>query len=194
VVAVDDKGWYPQLRLHYFLGEGREYLYRRDRRSLQRQRERGGLWLPDFNRSQFSAAINALDKLGIPWLLQQQRVTAHDLQFLAERAQADPWGVKVLLGVTISPSMTPVRIAQLLLGKLGLKLPYRGRYGPRGDRRRVYGAPEPIDDPVDRRAIFARWLERDRERAEREDDVSEPAIGRSYTSERGPEAEAEEAS
>jgi hypothetical protein len=194
VVAADDKGWYPQLRLHYFLGEGREYLYRRDHRSLQRQRERGGLWLPDFNCSQFAAAINALDKLGIPWLLQQQRVTADDLQFLAERAQADPWGVKVLLGVTISPSMTPVRIAQLLLGKLGFKLPYRGRYGPRGDRRRVYGAPEPIDDPVDRQAIFARWIERDRERAEREDDVSEPAIGKFYTSERGPEAEAEEAS
>ena len=170
LARADDNGWYPQLRLHYYLTAGRDYLQQRDRRRLQAQAERGegAVWKPDLNRSQRLAQINALERLGVPWLLEQQQLTAQDLAPLAERARSDPWGLKALLGITVTQQMGAVQIVQALLAKLGLKLPYLGRFGPRGERRRYYGGPEPIDDPIERAPIFEAWLQRDRERAERE--------------------------
>jgi len=40
LVLKDDEGWYPQLRLHYFLTVGREFLKMRGQR-VQTQKEKG---------------------------------------------------------------------------------------------------------------------------------------------------------
>lgn len=73
LVAMDDEGLYPQLRLHYFLSLGREYLSDRDKRAVQAQVDAGDgdVWQPDFNGSQMGLRVAALDKLGITPLLSQ---------------------------------------------------------------------------------------------------------------------------
>ncbi|MBE9171377.1 DUF3854 domain-containing protein [Pleurocapsales cyanobacterium LEGE 06147] len=119
------------------------------------------LWLPDFNRSLLSTSLRLLETL-IIGLLQprvQYRGSDPNLQLIAELAKANQRELKTFLGLTISESDTPIKIAQKLLSLLGLKLTCIGRLGSRTQRERVYVF-EPPDDG--REEIFAHWLQRDR--------------------------------
>ncbi len=54
LVEKDDDGWYPQLRMHYYLTLGREFLTNRDtkRAKAQLEAEENSIWKPDFNKGQ----------------------------------------------------------------------------------------------------------------------------------------------
>jgi len=75
LVLKDDEGWYPQLRLHYFLTVGREFLKMRDGQRVQTQKEKGSgaVWTPDLNKGQMSASVAAFQNLGILELLNPAR-------------------------------------------------------------------------------------------------------------------------
>jgi hypothetical protein len=109
-----------------------------------------------------SAAVAAMENLGILDVLKAGEVRAADavMQRMASIALAHQHDIKAALNIGISDKDTPIAIAQKLLGKLGLKLNYLRREGPRGNRQRVYGYTPPGDN---RDEVFASWLVRDKE-------------------------------
>ena len=118
------------------------------------------LWLPDFNRSLLSTSLRLLETLIIDLLKPgiQYKGSDPNLQLIAELANANKRELKTFLGLTIVESDTPIKIAQKLLGLLGLKLTCIGRLGSRNERERVYIFEPPSDG---RAEIFASWLQRD---------------------------------
>jgi hypothetical protein len=165
LVLKDDDGWYPQMRLHYFMSVGREFLKLRDGQRVQSQKEKGGgaVWVPDLNKNQMSTSVAAMQNLGVLELLNPEREFRGSdaaLQQIAKLVKGNPRDVKAALNISISEKDTPIAIAQKLLGKLGLKLNYLRREGPRGNRQRVYGSTGPDDR---REEVFAAWLARDTE-------------------------------
>jgi hypothetical protein len=71
LVEKDDDGWYPQLRLHYFLTMGRSHLVSRDASRAKSQIEAGenAVWKPDFNRGQLLPVVLLLENLNIGYFL-----------------------------------------------------------------------------------------------------------------------------
>ena len=163
LVRRDERGWYPQLLLHYYLTLGRQYVSKRDRRCASSLLEKGegAVFAPDFNNSQMLAQVRLLEVLGVAQLLDRERQFSSQDEFLIEMAEVvkrNRWEIKCLLDLTVNEKDTPIAIAQGLLSKLGLKLKYLGRFGTRSQRVRVYGGVM-VDDGRD--VIFQRWLERD---------------------------------
>ena len=64
-VEKDDDGWYPQLRMHYYLTLGREFLTTRDAKRAAAQLKAGenSIWKPDFNKGQLLPAVLLLENL-----------------------------------------------------------------------------------------------------------------------------------
>lgn len=165
LVLRDDDGWYPQLRLHYFLTVGREFLQMRDGQRARAQSEKGSgaIWTPDLNKAQLCASVAAMERLGVLGLVdsaRESRASDDDLQRMEELTKGNPWDIKAAFNLSINDKDTRIAIAQKLLGKLGLKLDCLRREGSRGDRQRVYGYSDPGDG---REEVFAAWLARDTE-------------------------------
>ncbi len=170
LVAKDDDGWYPKLRLFYFIGVGKVFLKERDEQSLDNALKTSGPWLPTLNRSQLSTRVWLLEQLGVLALLnldeefyggtksQDYENASPALLKLRDLAIKHSWEVKCGLGVTVSEKMSPIQIAQTILGKLGIKLQFKYQVGRRGDRQRVYRYELPKDG---RDEILAGWFSRD---------------------------------
>jgi hypothetical protein len=159
----DDDGWYAQIKLHYYLTVGRQFLKGRDVSRLHEQslQGNGALWQPDLNRTQMCVAVAVLENLGLLELLvpnREWRSCDDVLQQMALLALAHAWDIKAALNITISEKDTPIALAQKLLGKVGLKLEYLRREGSDGGRMRVYGSTAPTDG---RDEVFAAWMARD---------------------------------
>ncbi len=163
LVEKDDDGWYPQLRMHYYLTLGREYLINRDAKRAKAQLEAGenSVWKPDFNKGQMLSAVMLLENLNLLQLLTpgvMLRGTDDKMQELKALAVQHRHVLKNYLAVTICEKHTPIAIAQKLLAKIDLKLDYVGRLGARENRQCVYQFVPPNDD---RDLIFRQWLSRD---------------------------------
>ncbi|WP_341532037.1 plasmid replication protein, CyRepA1 family (plasmid) [Nostoc sp. UHCC 0302] len=163
LVEKDDDSWYPQLRLHYYLTVGRQFLANRDAKRALAQAEAGdnAIWKPDFNKGQMLSRVLLLEELNLLQLLtpkQQLRSSDEAMQEFKAIALQNRYVIKNYLHVTISEKLTPVAIAQKLLDKIDLRLSYIGRLGPRGKRECVYQF-VPADDRRD--SIFDSWLGRD---------------------------------
>jgi hypothetical protein len=67
LVEKDDDGWYPQLRMHYYLTLGRNHLSTRDAKRAASQLEAGenSIWKPDFNKGQLLPAVLLLENLNL---------------------------------------------------------------------------------------------------------------------------------
>jgi hypothetical protein len=169
LITKDDDGWYPQIRLHYFLTVGNDFLADRDSKKLDDSLENGEgkIFKPDMNRSLLSAKINLLKLLNIEQFLDSDReFTGDDLAEWFEGLKKIPASqIKSILGFTLSMGDTPIAFAQRLLSVLGLKLTFIShRRFPDGSRQRVYRGADPLADG--RGEVFDRWLERDRESLE----------------------------
>ncbi|BDA71611.1 hypothetical protein CAL7716_057770 [Calothrix sp. PCC 7716] len=163
LVALDDDGLYPALRLHYYLTIGRPFLIERDKKVVENMLNEGSnrLFIPDVNRSLWSNSVATLEFLGIPAILAQTdrvfRGADEDMQALLSKALQFRNQIKDLLGVQISKNATPIEVLRQLIKKIGLKLKVRGRDGA-GERQRFYS----IKNPNDRRTeIFSKWLAKD---------------------------------
>ncbi|MEA5573498.1 plasmid replication protein, CyRepA1 family [Calothrix sp. UHCC 0171] len=162
LVERDDDGWYPQLRLHYFLTVGREQILERDRNRAKAQMEVGEntIWKPDFNRGQLLPLVLLLEDLNIRYFLTSGvmfRGSDDELRELKSKAVQYRQIIRNYLGVSVSERMSEVAIAQTLLSKLGLSLTYVGRFGARGERERVYQFIEPKDG---RDVVYKQWQNR----------------------------------
>ncbi|BAY95985.1 MULTISPECIES: plasmid replication protein, CyRepA1 family [unclassified Tolypothrix] len=157
LVQKDDAGYYPQLRLHYYLTIGREFVADRDRKLGEKMLQAKSAWLPDFNGGQLGLVIHALEWLGIPNFIaddRQLRGTDADLVEIANQALRLKWQVKTVLGITLSNNDSPIVILRRLLSKIGLSLKYVGRDGT-GERQRVYRV---VGGDDGRDKIFQNWL------------------------------------
>ncbi len=163
LVEKDDDGWYPQLRMHYYLTLGREYLTNRDAKRAKAQLEAGenAIWKPDFNKGQILSAVMLMENLNLLQLLTPGKQLCSSDQRMQEFkaiAVEHRYLIKNYLNVTISEKLTPVAIAQKLLDKIDLRLSYIGRLGPKGKRECVYQFVPPDDE---RDSIFQKWLNRE---------------------------------
>jgi hypothetical protein len=180
LIEKDDSGWYPKIRLYYYLTLGRDFLQERDRRALEGELHENKAWFPTLNRSQVGSGIKIMDTLGITELLRpDRRFTrfSRTVADIADKALYYSRSIRDLLGLTITPKMTPIQIVQTLLDKLGKKLSYIGKFTP--DRREEqFDLPDDFEFPEDiksfsqrcysyvdqddgRQAVYEQWLERD---------------------------------
>jgi hypothetical protein len=163
LVEKDDDGWYPQLRMHYYLTLGRNHLSTRDAKRAKAQLEAGenSIWKPDFNKGQLLPAVLLLENLNLlQFLTPDVQLRGSDENMLEFKALAVQHRhvIKNYLNVSISEKHTPIAIAQKLLAKIDLKLDYIGRLGKRENRECVYQFVAPDDQ---RDSIFGQWLNRD---------------------------------
>ena len=163
LVEKNDDGWYPQLRMHYYLTLGREFLTNRDAKRAKAQLEAGenSIWKPDFNKGQMLPSVLLLEELNLLQLLTPDvKLRGTDEKMVEFKALAVQHRhvIKNYLHVSISEKLTPVAIAQKLLAKIDLKLNYVGRLGKRENRECVYQFVAPDDQ---RDSIFGQWFNRD---------------------------------
>ncbi|WP_242072163.1 plasmid replication protein, CyRepA1 family [Nostoc sp. FACHB-110] len=163
LVMKDDDGWYPQLRLHYYLTVGRQFLTSRDSKRAKGLAEAGenAIWKPDFNKGQMLSSVRLLSELNLLQLLtpgEELRGSDEKMQEFKARAVKNRYLIKNYLNVTISEKLTPIAIAQKLLDKIDLRLSYVGRLGERGKRECVYKFVTADDG---RNVIFEKWLNRE---------------------------------
>jgi hypothetical protein len=158
LILKDDDGYYPQLRLHYFLTLGFENVPQKDQTSAKKMRENQSVFLPDFNKSQTSAKVNLMRSLNIPQILELDKFTqTHPLLVdMADKAKNHIWDLGMFLG-KLHPDMNSIQILRKILKPLGLKLDKAGREGT-GDRNRIYRICGLTDG---RSEIFQKWYESD---------------------------------
>lgn len=171
LVKKDDKGWYSQLLLHFYLTIANQYLPQRDSKALRKldeQRDNKG-FAPDINKSLLGAKIKVLKILHMEQFFDPtQEFTNDSLASWWEMVQLCRNDIQAVLGVGIGDenSDTPIAAAQRILKKMGLKLDYVGQLRQKGERDssgvghrrvRIYrGCNLNLDN---RDAVFACWLE-----------------------------------
>ena len=116
LIIKDDKGWYPQIQLHYYLTIGNKHLSQRDNAKLDSLAPDSQPFKPDGNRSCLSAKVKALQALRIEQFFGEDLIFTDDsLRQWHNQLLSCRLHVKELLGITISPTSHPVRAAQQLL-------------------------------------------------------------------------------
>jgi hypothetical protein len=169
LVVKDDNGWYTQLRLHYFLTIGRQYLADRDAAKAKQLLEQGEgkIFAPDFNRSQLGAKIGTMEVLGIPVLLnhpkRELRNSDRDLKAMQKIAIDNRAFIKTVLGIGIAKNSSPILIVRRFLEQIGygvncIKCEGERTKNKKTKRIRVYQTDIPDDG---RLAIFSQWLTRE---------------------------------
>lgn len=163
IVEKDDDGWYPQLRLYYYLTIGREFVVPHDARKAKKALEEGSgaVWQPDFNRGQYLGSVRLLEDLGVSTIMEpgkQWKKIDPEVQRTEQLAKQYKYIIKNYLGITISDKDSPIAVVQKLLSKLGCKLQYIARQGSRGNRHMIYEFVPPDDGRDD---VLQAWLERE---------------------------------
>jgi hypothetical protein len=150
----DNEGYFPQLRLHYFLSLGRKFSLLRDNRILDKVKEAKSAFYPDINQSLIESRVRVLELLGIPNILSLDKITSsHELLIVLKNTiLAYPKEIKMFLG-GFHPDMTPVAMLRKIIKVLGLKLQRVGREGS-GDRNWIYKI-SGLEDG--RGEIFQKW-------------------------------------
>ena len=166
LVSKDDLGWYPKLRLHYYLTIGAEFLTERDKRNLLKMLKAGdgAVFKPDVNKRLRGARTKTLEIINLTQFLDPEReFTSESLADWQKTLISQRHEIKTLTGISINPDKneTPIQLVQRLLSQLlGLKLECIGKRGGRGNQQNVYRGCSP--NPDGRQEIFEWWLERDR--------------------------------
>jgi hypothetical protein len=150
----DNEGYYPQLRLHYFLSLGRKFSLLRDIRILDKVKDSKSAFYPDINASLIESRVRLLELLNIPNILSLDKITSdHELLIvLKDTILAYPKEIKMFLG-GFHPEMSPVTMFRKIIKLLGLKLQRIGREGA-GDRNWIYKV---IGSEDGRGEIFHKW-------------------------------------
>ncbi len=164
LVALDDKGWYQKLRIHYFLTRGRNYLADRDTMIAKKliEQGQGSIFLPDFNGRQLGAIIGTMEVLGIHILLKDiSRKLINidaDLINMANLAINNRKDIKTIMGIGIAKNASPITIIRRFLDKIGYGLTCCGTKTINKKRVRLYQVVTPNDN---REKVFQQWLLKD---------------------------------
>ena len=164
LIEKDDKGWYPQLQLHYYLTVGKAYLAEKDRRSLAiiEKQGQGKAFKPDLNKKQLSAKVKALKLINIEQFFETEAEFTKDslIDWLNNDVLPFRSDLKLVLGVTVNPEKdSPIAVAQRFLAKLGLKLEFKCWRGNRKNKHRLYSGCQLEKDK--RSLILNYWLSKE---------------------------------
>ena len=179
---LDQQGWADRIRLHYYLGLGRQHLNDRDKarvNALLENNPGNQVWGPDIESSTLAVKIAALEVFKVPSILELkgEKVTQRTPQLveLASVAKEHIPEIRRVLGFSVSQKDSNMEVARKFLNQVGFKLDYIERQGKRGEQVRVYSivqndeavfrfSKEKGDDIIyryDRNAVFENWLKRD---------------------------------
>ncbi|MHC5722766.1 MAG: plasmid replication protein, CyRepA1 family [Nostoc sp.] len=185
LVEKDDKSWYSLIRLHYYLGLGREFLPDREINVMSSALKNGGgdYFIPDTNKRFIGKKIDALDWINYQELLATEGLSNNHLlaKSVFEKVKTHQYDLSLILGAksnVFGKLTTPMQVCQKLASLTGKKFPRLRREGIRGNQVWVYGVAAPDfqkDDDgnlvlVDGRAVpisdrreevFTAWVERD---------------------------------
>ncbi len=164
LVAKDDRGWYQELRLHYFLTIGRRFLCDREALNAQKliQSGDGSLFIPDFNHSQLGSIIGLLEVLGINVLIADLDRELHnqdeELQAMAAMAIRNRQDIKAIAKITIAKNAGPVTVIRRLLSSIGYEIKCTKSRKINGKVTKIYQILYPYDG---REIILRHWLLKD---------------------------------
>ncbi|MFN5242768.1 MAG: plasmid replication protein, CyRepA1 family [Aphanizomenon sp.] len=124
----DEKGYYGQLLIHYYLTHESEYFHVKDRQEWSQQLlwGEGQVFLPDLRT--YTLKVEAMRALGVMQFLEVERVFSEndaDLIWLKNVARQSSKHIKRALGIDLFAGKKPVsgmKVLSRLLGLLGLKL------------------------------------------------------------------------
>jgi Domain of unknown function (DUF3854) len=160
----DEKGWYQQLLLHYYVTHDPLFVKLRDVKEWQDHLERGNGKVALQDVQLLTAQVEMLKAMGVIGLLdvdRKIRVTDADIQRMAKLAWEYRQDIRLLFHIRVTPKTPPMTFVQGLLAKMDIKLTAVSRDrmadGRRGGQR-VYRYTEMADD---RQTIFQQWQERD---------------------------------
>lgn len=160
----DERGWYQQLLLHYYVTHDPLFVKLRDRQEWQSHLERGAGKVALQDVQLFTAQVEMLKAMGILPLLdvdRKIRATDEDIQRIAKLGWEYRQDVRTLFNIRVTEKTPPMTFVQGLLAKMDVKFLAVSRDrmadGRRGGQR-VYRYFPPEDD---RDEIFAQWELRD---------------------------------
>ncbi|NJN49387.1 MAG: DUF3854 domain-containing protein [Alkalinema sp. RL_2_19] len=160
----DEKGWYQQLLLHYYVTHDPLFVKLRDMQEWQMHLERGAGKVALQDVQLFTAQVEMLKAMGVlPLLDVDRKIRATDaaIQQIAKLGWEYRQDVRVLFNIRVTEKTPPMTFVQGLLAKMDVKLTAVSRdRAPDGRRggQRVYRYFLPDDD---RAEIFAQWQQRD---------------------------------
>lgn len=163
---LDRKGWYRKIRLHYYLTHDSAIVHQRDRQHWQTHLQHGeGSFCPQDIRT-YAEQVAALKLLGISQFLdptREFRGIDPEVQQCATLALRWQRELRTLFHISITETMSPIQIVQVLLSTLDLKL-VRDRRAklPDGTRCWVYRFCPSDDQEALRTSIFEHWQSGDR--------------------------------
>ncbi|MBC5797698.1 DUF3854 domain-containing protein [Sphaerospermopsis sp. LEGE 00249] len=166
----DDKGYYGQLLIHYYLTHESEYFHGRDQEEWQKQLSwgEGKVFLPDIKT--YTLKVEAMRALGMLQFLESGRVFSEndsDIIWLKNVAIHSSKHIKRALGIDVvkeKKSVSGITILNRLLSLLGLKLQQANNVDKGVDKvYKVYKVYKidiaTLNDGRDK--IFAVWQQRD---------------------------------
>jgi hypothetical protein len=182
LLLLDQKKWHPKIQLHYYLEQGRDHLKSREQAITENATKNDQVWMLDLNKASIANKIQILDHFRLRDILAIDKqfsnakgpegTPEHLIQNVVANLREHKWEVRDILGFmpvedAVSEASGDVLdksicVLRQLLGLIGVKLSYEGRFGSRNNRRRYYSI-EPLED--NRNEVFAAWLERDAELA-----------------------------
>ena len=165
LIELDDKGFYSDLNLHYYLTKGREFIKNHDVNNAVNQfmRGEGSIFTPDFNRSQIGLKIWMLDQINIKEILENKQ-RREDSDFIVEAAEfifkyhkqyKDVFGIKAFnRDGTRKTNMT---LILSVLSLLGLKCARIRKVTVDGKQVQVYSQPVPDFEKIGNKAVVDEW-------------------------------------
>lgn len=183
LIAKDDDGWFPQIKLHYYLTLGRKFVEQKDRENAtyHLNNGEGKIWSPVFNKKIMATRINFLELMGIPKLFELKEIKESDVLAIVEFGKKYQKDLQAV-GINANWDDKPISVTKYLLQNLfGLNITRVRRRGKKGEQEWIYssvgvqwqrddrkklvldaeGYPIPLSD--DREVVFQQWLERDAE-------------------------------
>lgn len=171
LVEKDDNGWYPKLRLYYYLTIGNQFLPNRDKRKIKALTEdTGKAFKPDINRQCIGIKVYTLNLLNIKQFFDENaEFSKYSLADWCDRLRNPKTRaeLKTVFGVNICDGDSPIQVANKFLKLLNLRLEEKRWAGGRPDKHRIYGGCKLNADDRDR--ILAQWHRRDSEQLNKEE-------------------------
>ena len=171
LVEKDDNGWYPKLRLYYYLTIGNQFLPNRDKRKLAALTEgTGKAFKPDISRQCLGMKVFTMKLLKIEQFFDKNaEFCKYSLADWCDRLRNPKTKaeLKTIFGVNVCDSDSPIQVANKFLKLLGLRLSEKRWAGGRDDKHRIYSGCNL--NPDDRDRILTQWYQRDVEQLNKEE-------------------------
>ena len=158
LLKLDDDGYYPQLRLHYFLSIGNQFLSDKETKKAEKIKEHKTAFIPDVLGGAVLSKVKILELLGIKEIISLSAFTKNHPALLRMQAmiRENLYSLYPYIGY-VKPDKTPIPALRQILKMIGLKLKEVGREGT-GTRDRIYSVVG-LDDGRD--VIFKSWYATD---------------------------------